>query len=152
MERANDVDTNSPIAFNAALVIFGSILVYHRSQLSVLILPEPVEGCQTSFNDAIEALRLLDDGNYMVQRCTDYLERLAHMLDTNAYLRGDASADQAQPSGGHVFSGAQSPVQALPVSDTWVSGALSPFQLDLGEFMATDSDLSYLFGTQEFDQ
>ena len=69
--------TNS--AFNAGLVIFAAIHVARydvQSDPKRLSRWEFVEKAMPYFNMAIEALRNLDQGNRVVERCVDYLSQL----------------------------------------------------------------------------
>lgn len=68
------------IAFNAGLVIFGALLVSSKeSQLN----PDPwrmVKDCRPYLDLAADALRHLDSGNRVIERCVEYLTQLSMIL------------------------------------------------------------------------
>ena len=67
------------MAFNACLVIFGALLVAPKDG-SLNYHWDFVEQSRPFFNMAIEALRNLDRGNRVVDRCVQYLSQLSLAL------------------------------------------------------------------------
>jgi len=70
-------------AFNAAIIIFAALLLSHDQTLNTpTLLPVslPVTVLQKTLGDAAVALKLLDIGNRIVERCTRYLEQLFGVL------------------------------------------------------------------------
>ncbi len=70
--------------YNAALVIFSSLLIIQDQNINgsvVPILPISIPELKKYLNDAIVALRRLDVENRMVERCASYLGQLAGVLE-----------------------------------------------------------------------
>ncbi len=68
--------------FNAALTIFASLLVIHNTDVVAPNISLTPQALKASFEDAVQALKLLDTGNRMVERCAKYLGQLAEVLVT----------------------------------------------------------------------
>ena len=66
--------------FNAALTIFASLLVIHNTDGVAPTISLTPQALKASFEDAVQALKLLDTGNRMVERCARYLGQLAEVL------------------------------------------------------------------------
>ena len=73
-------DLMSP-AFNAALVLFGIVLVYKHPTWSTTQSAAQLMHLVASFDAAIEALRNLDPGNRLVNACCQHLQQLSHVLN-----------------------------------------------------------------------
>jgi hypothetical protein len=82
--------------FNAALVIFASLLIVRdHSVTSVIQLPLRVSDLDLwrSLVDASQALRHLDRENRMVDRCAAYLEQLASISEPQSEFSYEFSSD-----------------------------------------------------------
>ncbi|KAJ5663727.1 transcriptional regulatory protein GAL4 [Penicillium longicatenatum] len=128
--------------FNAGLVIFGALLVSSKeSQYS----PDQwriFEDARPYLDLAADALRHLDSGNLVIERCVEYLAQLSMIL--NATTSGEASHPHA-PVGPHI----PLPVpEILSTHDT--DDPIWP-NVDLGEFMM-DNDLDLLGRMFNFSQ
>lgn len=66
--------------FNAALVLFGIILIYRHPSWSDT--QSETMDLVASFNTAIEALGNLDPGNKLVTACRQHLQQLSHVLNS----------------------------------------------------------------------
>ena len=138
-------------AFNAALVIFASSLIYQHPGPALPLLPPAVGQARKSLDEAATALEALDRGNKLVEKCTAYLKKLSRVLDvlstpTSAPAVLDKSSDPARQvaSAGSTYQ---------PLSDQQIRSALRmPEQsqsdsgalgMDLGEFMSMD-DMAFL--------
>ncbi len=68
--------------FNAALVIFGSLLLPEEdSAAGTDAVSSRVERTKQFLDKAIEALVRLDAGNHVLNRCVDYLKQLVRLAD-----------------------------------------------------------------------
>jgi len=70
--------------YNAALVIFATLLIIQGHNIkgsAVPILHVSQQELQNCLNNAMVALRQLDNQNRMVDRCADYLTQLTGVLD-----------------------------------------------------------------------
>ncbi|KAF2496525.1 hypothetical protein BU16DRAFT_607099 [Lophium mytilinum] len=68
-------------AFNAALVIFSTLLVQHQASIyNHSLALEDIGLSMDSLHQAIECLKLLFKGNRMTEKCVRYTTSLAHML------------------------------------------------------------------------
>lgn len=70
------------VVFNAALMIFGSLLVRPRHS------DDPdrsnqIRECRVILERAVQALRKLDEGNATVQRCAKFLEQMSDRLGSH---------------------------------------------------------------------
>ena len=74
--------THDGLAFNAALVLFGCLLVCRTANRTALATLPTKESAKTSLENAVEALGVLDHGNHMVERCRHYLKQLISVLDS----------------------------------------------------------------------
>lgn len=138
-------------AFNAALVIFASSLIYQHPGPALPLLPPAVGQARKSLDEAATALEALDRGNRLVEKCTAYLKKLSCVLDllsrpTTAAAALDKSIDPTHQSASKGSDYHTQPNQqyrnALSVpehnqSDSTLLG------MDLGEFMSMD-DMAFL--------
>lgn len=71
------------IAFNAALVIFASLMIISASKepLNDTSVGIKVNHSRPYIENAIEALRRLDSGNRVIERCVEYLSQLSLILN-----------------------------------------------------------------------
>lgn len=73
--------TNLGLAFNAALIIFGALLLQHQA-----IIHNEASGLKNielgphNLHEAIECLSKLNSGNRMTEKCVRYTTALAHIL------------------------------------------------------------------------
>jgi len=68
-------------AFNAALVIFGSLIVASKERDRNPSAWTMVSHSRPYIDTAAETLRQLDSGNPVVERCQEYLLQLSAILD-----------------------------------------------------------------------
>ena len=68
-------------AFNAALIVFGIMVVCHESGQTILHAPSRMS-CKEGVEQAIKALEQIDPGNNIIQRCHDYLLSLLAASNT----------------------------------------------------------------------
>lgn len=68
-------------AFNAGLVIFGALLVSSKESLHNPSQWSVVERSRPYLDLAAEALRHLDSGNRVIERCIEYLTQLSFVLN-----------------------------------------------------------------------
>lgn len=75
--------THRFIAFNAALVIFASLMIISASKetLNNTSVGVKVNHSRIYIENAIEALRRLDSGNRVIERCVEYLAQLSLILN-----------------------------------------------------------------------
>ncbi|KAF2801517.1 uncharacterized protein BDZ99DRAFT_492508 [Mytilinidion resinicola] len=132
-------------AFNAALVIFSTLLVQHQANIyNHPLALEDINLSVGSLHQAIECLKLLFKGNRMTEKCVRYTTSLAHLLS----LIYEPEGAQALRSGN--FS-------TDPPGDFSLRRAPNDFQShDLFDFLdATDShmgmSLDDLLGTSDFN-
>ncbi len=62
-------------AFNAALVVFGVMVVCHDGVQKISHAPSR-EACKEGVEKAVKTLARMDPGNKVIQRCHNYLQRL----------------------------------------------------------------------------
>ncbi|KAJ5701552.1 transcriptional regulatory protein GAL4 [Penicillium malachiteum] len=119
--------------FNAGLAIFGALLVSSKESQHNPDQWRFVESSRPYLDLAADALRHLDSGNRVIERCSEYLTQLSMIL------RGTIPDERTTPS---------NPALQAPMS---VPHLISPqnteypmwSNLDLGEFMM-DNDLDFL--------
>ncbi|UKZ96563.1 uncharacterized protein TrAFT101_011346 [Trichoderma asperellum] len=118
--------------FNAALVIFASLMIISASKepLNDTSVGIKVNHSRPYIENAIEALRRLDSGNRVIERCVEYLSQLSLIL--NAMDRNESN-----PSNSRILN---FPVEHS--SDIFQSSGLESY-MDLGEFMV-DGDFDFL--------
>ncbi|KKA20471.1 hypothetical protein T310_5522 [Rasamsonia emersonii CBS 393.64] len=142
--------------FNAGLVIFGALLVSSKESAHNPAAWETVERSRPYLDLAAEALRCLDSGNRVIERCVEYLSQLSLALaaltsngtpsfNNNGGLVGNYANGNGYPAG----------MVSPPIAQTAAASAnmanrgnpfplsQSPVGIDLGEFMI-DSDLDFL--------
>ncbi|KAF2453197.1 fungal-specific transcription factor domain-containing protein [Lineolata rhizophorae] len=120
--------------FNAALAIFACLLVCRRENQAAPRFSIPEVDARRCLHKSIEALRLLDSGNYMVERCCAYLEQCNSAL-------GSINQSFAAP----VPMTASVP-RPMSSQDFYATGIAhfgqSPLGMEFGEFME-DSDFNF---------
>lgn len=72
--------TNHGLAFNAGLTIFGALLVSSKESRHDPSQWCAVEQSRPYVDMAAEALRRLDSGNQVIERCVEYLAQLSMIL------------------------------------------------------------------------
>lgn len=114
-------------AFNAGLVIFSSLLVSATESPKSPAAWEFAEKSRPYLNLALDALRHLDSGNSVIERCIEYLSQILALTALGSN------------------SGSRSPQQQQ--QQEWFNdrGDRFPDSIDLGEFMI-DTDLDFLGG------
>ncbi|RLL96753.1 hypothetical protein CFD26_105631 [Aspergillus turcosus] len=118
--------------FNAALVIFGALVVASREKDSNPLAWSEVDESRAYIDKAIEALHRLDSGNRVIVRCVEYLSQLSLVFNA---LNLDRSNFNDTPVS-NLFSG--------NAGDLFISEKNDPLpHIDLGEFMI-DQDLDFL--------
>ncbi|KAL3446130.1 fungal-specific transcription factor domain-containing protein [Aspergillus insuetus] len=121
-----DDDQHKLLAFNAALVILGILIVYREGGLAPQFVGAVADKIRIYPFRAAAALSKLDSGNRMVARCRVYLERLIStsglysIEELSSGISGDSSLGLPFP----------------PQSDL----DISPLGVEFGEFML-DGDL-----------
>ncbi|KAL1963182.1 hypothetical protein VTN77DRAFT_8615 [Rasamsonia byssochlamydoides] len=142
--------------FNAGLVIFGALLVSSKESPHNPALWDTVERSRPYLDLAVEALRRLDSGNRVIERCVEYLSQLslalAALTSNGAPSLNNNSSMVGNFGNGYPPTGIVTP----PISQTAAAAGApltnrnnqfplsqSPVGIDLGEFMI-DSDLDFL--------
>ncbi|KAJ5127534.1 transcriptional regulatory protein GAL4 [Penicillium atrosanguineum] len=77
--------------FNAGLVIFGALLVASKERLHYPEQWSSVELCRPYLDLAAEALRRLDSGNRVIERCVEYLSQLSMILKAAKFASPQAA-------------------------------------------------------------
>ncbi|KAJ5673980.1 hypothetical protein N7462_009419 [Penicillium macrosclerotiorum] len=146
--------------FNAALVVIGAIWVNRDASLSDGPMPAHAIESQQYPSRAVTALSKLDDGNRMIDRCRYYLEQFTKILVDPGTLspllppapggrdrgtRANSCPLERNPGGSDSGSDVAGPVLvgsrgSLPAADF----GLSPFGMELGEFMMDDDLVAML--------
>ncbi|QKX55214.1 uncharacterized protein TRUGW13939_02306 [Talaromyces rugulosus] len=67
--------------FNAALVLIGCLMTVSKERKDSPLGWDMVDGSRVYIDKAIEALCQLDPGNRVIERCVEYLSKLAVILD-----------------------------------------------------------------------
>ncbi|KAK3936611.1 hypothetical protein QBC46DRAFT_269289 [Diplogelasinospora grovesii] len=122
--------------FNAGLVIFAAMHVARceiQNDANQLSRWQFVQDALPDFNMAIEALRNLDRGNRVVERCVSYLSQLTLVPISSSMLDGSAIPTPT-PFNYH---------PAAAISDLAALPRQAPMDIDLNEFML-DTDLDLL--------
>ena len=70
------------IAFNAALIIFATLLIRQDPERNNLASEYSNQALTACLGSAIDALKLLDKGNRMVEKCTHHLQYFSQALLT----------------------------------------------------------------------
>lgn len=79
------------VAFNAALVLYSSLLIYHDAEYRGMpFAPGDIDTRREHIQKAIECLHQLDRGNRMADKCAEYTARLARILDSLCELRSSS--------------------------------------------------------------
>ncbi|KAH8689695.1 fungal-specific transcription factor domain-containing protein [Talaromyces proteolyticus] len=144
-------------AFNAGLVIFGALLVSSRESPKNPTLWEPVERARPYLGLAVDALRRLDSGNRVIERCVEYLSQITMAL--TALTSNPPSTDiptlnslnnpnttypsEMLPSSTTISQAPGGPLAPFTDRSAQFPLSQSPVGVDLGEFMI-DSDLDFL--------
>lgn len=82
-------------AFNAALVIFSTLLVEHQiSQQDHIPVPEKLDLSVQDLHQSIECLSMLFKGNRMTEKCVQYTSSLAQLLSTICRYMGISTMNQ----------------------------------------------------------
>ncbi|KAI9826465.1 MAG: hypothetical protein M1819_007358 [Sarea resinae] len=114
--------------FNAALIIFAALLIQHSGK-PICPWPTSASKSRKCFDDAVEALSLLDRGNELVEKCTLYLKQSSYDLDT---LICKNRSQNRTSNGLHVTPPNDLGADAQP---PYTTIDMSPFGTGLGEFM-----------------
>lgn len=67
--------------FNAALVIVAYLLACKSGTIAAGIMPTTTEVAMDTLKMATSALKILDRGNIMIERCWHYLEQLSSVVE-----------------------------------------------------------------------
>jgi len=131
--------------FNAALVIFASLLVCQNFSVVGPFLPTSIDVSRRSLDKAVDALQLLDNGNRMVEKCRTYLRQLGFVLDMLSSNQFPTSAETVSVISDHVDLNRQAFENnvTFTMSGNNFTTNQSPLGMDLGEFM-TEGDLEFL--------
>lgn len=121
--------------FNAALVLFGCLLVCRTANRTALATLPTKESAKTSLENAVEALGVLDHGNRMVERCRHYLKQLISVLDS---LESAQSTEGIKQQARTIYASSDT---RPPISTDCLHQ--SPLAMDFGEFML-ESDFDFL--------
>ncbi|KAJ6108028.1 hypothetical protein N7523_009351 [Penicillium sp. IBT 18751x] len=108
--------------FNAALVIIGAVWIYRDASLSASSMTTQAKKAAQYPSRAATALSKLDNGNRLVDRCRYYLEQFNKVLI-------DPETDDPTPTFAPMLERG-----SLPAGEF----SLSPFGMELGEFMMDD--------------
>jgi len=77
------INAKDDVAFNAALVIYATLLVQHQAKIRKHALAlDDLDISMETLQQAIECLSLLFKGNRMTERCVRYTSALAHTLSS----------------------------------------------------------------------
>lgn len=69
-------------AFNAALVIFSCWLIKTKYEPPRVSESISTELCSLTFQNAIDALQVLDTGNAIAEKCVEYLKQLRYIMSS----------------------------------------------------------------------
>lgn len=127
--------------FSAALVIFSHSIVRNAVAQQGLVAPLQSRREIQHMTKALEAFRLLDRNNHIVDRSTEYVESLLKIIERQATADGEKSI--VNPN---LAVAQQSDVNALP-GDFDGTNALP----DLSEFLNTDMEVAQFFASGIFD-
>ena len=138
--------------FNASLVVFANSLVQRSTQvLAVDSLQQATQDIE-HLSRAIDAFKLLDSDNRIVDRCTEYVQYLLRVLEH--WGRRDRDP---QPAGNNAFLGVE-PQQAQQGHQTGkhMGIDMGEFGLnddlpDLNDFLKDDLELAQFFASGIFD-
>lgn len=120
-------------AFNAALVIFSSLVVASKEREGNPSAWSVVDESRPYHDKAIEVLHRLDHGNRVVGRCIEYLSQLSLVLNTLS------TSDQFNSNNNGLSN-----LLSGYTSDFLDAQSTNPLPaMDLGEFMI-DQDLDFL--------
>ncbi|CAL5868861.1 uncharacterized protein PFLUO_LOCUS3088 [Penicillium psychrofluorescens] len=133
--------------FNAGLTIFGALLVSSKESRHDPSQWCAVEQSRPYVDMAAEALRRLDSGNQVIERCVEYLAQLSMILKATNGTGTGAGTGISESS----IYGAGVPLQApmyapdlvLQQHGTGHQPTMWSNNMDLGEFMM-DNDLDFL--------
>lgn len=68
------------LAFNAGLVIFGALLVSSKESIHDPSQWSIVDRARPYLDIAVDALKRLDSGNRVIERCVEYLSQISVVL------------------------------------------------------------------------
>ncbi|KAJ5279909.1 transcriptional regulatory protein GAL4 [Penicillium angulare] len=120
--------------FNAGLVIFGALLVSSKERQCNPDQWRSIENSRQYLDLAADALRHLDSGNRVIERCVEYLAQLSMMLKATT---------SEKPSSLASTSNVQAPLNGPPIFSADNADYPMWSNVDLGEFMM-DNDLDFL--------
>ncbi|KAL1866395.1 hypothetical protein Plec18167_009063 [Paecilomyces lecythidis] len=131
--------------FNAGLVIFGALLISSKESIHDPSQWNVVERARPYLDIAVEALKRLDSGNRVIERCVEYLSQLSVVLvalTSNGPIPNTV-ANMYPPSYGPHLSSTPTSQNLSHMGGRYNFTNQSPVGVDLGEFMI-DSDLDFL--------
>ncbi|KAJ5355472.1 uncharacterized protein N7496_012684 [Penicillium cataractarum] len=111
--------------FNAAVVLIGAVCVYRDTTLCSASMTAQAKTVQQYPARAVMALAKLDDGNRLIDRCRYYLEQFNKIL-----VDSETDLDGLMP--------ALPTLTGMRGSNSAADYSLSPFGMELGEFMMDD--------------
>ncbi|KAL1884697.1 hypothetical protein Plec18167_002289 [Paecilomyces lecythidis] len=122
--------------FNAALVVFSCWLISMKYDQPRITESISADLCSLTFHNAIEALQVLDRGNAIAEKCVEYLKQLRYIMSTFG-ASGPTGQMIDMPFPQYMVSGIPEDQQH---NATGMEGypIMSPFNLDLGQFMLED--------------
>jgi hypothetical protein len=132
--------------FNGSLVVFANSLI-QQSMHPNSISPQRSTDLE-HLNRAIDAFRLLDSDNRVVDRCTEYVEYLLKVLErwSKSGMTGGGSNIYLQPNPG-VDQHGDTFQPSIGLGDLSATGGLP----DLHDFLKDDLELAQFFASGIFD-
>ncbi|KAJ5677468.1 transcriptional regulatory protein GAL4 [Penicillium maclennaniae] len=131
--------------FNAGLVIFGALLVASKERLNYPEQWSSVELYRPYLDLAADALRRLDSGNPVIERCVEYLSQLSMIL------KAAKNAALSEPLNLQIGPALQAPMSSTEFASPQPANHPMWSNMDLGEFMM-DNDLDLLGRMFNFNQ
>ncbi|KAJ9377612.1 transcriptional regulator family: Fungal Specific TF [Paecilomyces variotii] len=131
--------------FNAGLVIFGALLVSSKESIHDPSQWSVVDRARPYLDIAVDALKRLDSGNRVIERCVEYLSQISVVLmalTSNGPIP-NTSSGMYPPSYGPNLGATPTSQSMSNMPGRYNFNNQSPVGVDLGEFMI-DSDLDFL--------
>ena len=135
--------------FNGSLVIFSNSLLlqggFQQAQGGQQQAPRSIAYLET----AVNALRLLDKDNRIVERCTEYVEYLLKILERRAQHNREPGSDSGRGVGPQFYQGFQNGLAGAPggIAQLHPDESLA----DFNDFFTDDLELAQFFASGIFD-
>ena len=138
--------------FNASLVVFANSLIQRSALQAHNIIHQPPQDTE-NLTRAVDAFRLLDRDNRIVDRCTEYVEYLSKLLERWSQSGSQENGNGAYPQ--HGFGSQQFLSDKTQATLTNATGmdvyGQSESLPDLNDFLKDDLELAQFFASGIFD-